>query len=63
MSGIHEKVCVACQSDAEPASAEEIRQFVSETEWSVIEKSGVMQLHRQYEFSNFEKAFIKNFGS
>ena len=36
MSGIHEKVCVACQSDAEPASSEEINQFVSETEWSLI---------------------------
>ena len=58
MSGIHEKVCVACQADAEPASAEEINQFVSETEWSLIEKSGVTQLHRKYNFSNFEKALI-----
>ena len=58
MSGIHEKVCVACQADAEPASAGEINQFVSETEWSLIEKSGVTQLHRKYNFSNFEKALI-----
>ena len=55
MSGIHEKVCVACQSDAEPASSEEINQFVSETEWSLIERSGVTQLHRKYNFSNFYK--------
>ena len=25
MSGIHEKVCVACQSDAEPGSLVEVR--------------------------------------
>ena len=55
MSGIHEKVCVACQSDAEPASAEEINQFVSETEWSLIEQSGVTQLHRKFNFSNLRK--------
>ncbi len=33
MSGIHEKVCIACQADAEPASEEEIQQFVSSTDW------------------------------
>ena len=58
MSGIHEKVCVACQADAEPASADDINQFVSETEWSLIEKGGVTQLYRKYNFSNFEKALI-----
>ena len=58
MSGLHEKVCVACQADAKPASAEEISQFVSKTEWSLIEESNVVQLYRLYNFSNFEKALI-----
>ena len=58
MSGFHEKVCVACQPDAEPASVEEIQQFVSGTEWSLIERIGVTQLFRKYSFPNFEKALI-----
>jgi 4a-hydroxytetrahydrobiopterin dehydratase len=56
LSGIHEKVCVACQPDAEPANVEEIQQFVSDTEWSLIEKSEVTQLYRRYNFPNFAQA-------
>ena len=58
MSGIHEKVCIACQADAEPASEEEIQQFVSSTDWSLVNESGVTQLFRKYNFSDFEKALI-----
>ena len=52
MSGIHEKVCIACQADAEPASEEEIQQFVSSTDWSLINENGVTQLFRKYNFSD-----------
>mgnify|MGYP005733864285 FL=1 len=58
MSGIHEKVCIACQADAEPASEEEIQQFVSSTDWSLINESGVTQLFRKYNFSDFELSLI-----
>ena len=58
MSGIHEKVCIACQADAEPASEEEVQQFVASTDWSLINESGVTQLFRKYNFSDFEKALI-----
>ena len=58
MSGIHEKVCIACQADADPASEEEILQFVSSTDWSLINENGVTQLFRTYNFSDFENALI-----
>ena len=55
---MHEKVCIACQADAEPASAEEIQQFVSSTDWSLINESGVTQLFRKYNFSDFGQIMI-----
>ena len=56
MPQLHEKVCIACLPDAEPASADEIQEFIGNSDWRFIEDDGVPQIFRKYEFDNFEQA-------
>ena len=56
MPQLHEKVCIACLPDAEPASADEIQEFIGNSDWRFIEDDGVPQISRKYEFDNFEQA-------
>ncbi len=56
MPDLHEKVCVACLPDAEPASMDEIQEFVDTSDWQLIEDDGGPQIFRKYEFDNFAQA-------
>ena len=56
MTQLHEKVCIACLPDAEPASADEIQEFIGNSDWRLIEDDGVPQISRKYVFDNFEQA-------
>ena len=41
MSNYSEKVCEACQPDADPATKEEINEFLSEDIKNMVSKSGL----------------------
>ena len=56
MTQLHDKVCIACLHDAEPASADEIQEFIGNSDWRLIEDDGVPQISRKYVFDNFEEA-------
>jgi len=56
MPQLHEKVCIACMPDAEPASVDEIEEFIGTSDWQFIENDGVPQIFRKYKFDNFEQA-------
>ena len=56
MTHLHEKVCIACLPDAEPASADEIQEFIGNSDWRLIEDDGVPQISRKYVFNNFKQA-------
>ena len=56
MSQLHEKVCIACMPNAEPASLDEIEEFISTSDWQFIENDDVPQIFRNYKFDNFEQA-------
>ena len=56
MPDLHEKVCIACLPDAEPASADEIEGFIGNSDWQFIKDDGFPQILRKYKFDNFEQA-------
>ena len=56
MPDLHEKVCVACLPDAQPASVDEIQDFIDTSYWRLIEDDGVPHIVRKYEFHNFVQA-------
>ena len=56
MTQLDERVCIACLPDAEPASANEIQEFIGNSAWRLVEDDGVPQISRKYEFDNFDQA-------
>ena len=56
MPQLHEKICIACMPDAEPASSDEIEEFIATSDWQFIKNDGVPQIFRKYNFDNFEQA-------
>ena len=57
MSDYSEKVCEACQPDADPATKEEINQFLSgNSDWQLIESDAIKKIERTYKFKNFRDA-------
>ena len=58
MPQLHEKVCIACLPDAEPASKAEIQEFIGKSDWQLIKDDGVPQIFRKYKFENFAQALV-----
>ena len=57
MSNFAEKICIACQSDADPATESEVKNFLdNNTDWSLLAVDGVNRIERNYSFNNFEAA-------
>ena len=57
MSDYSEKVCEACQPDADPATIEEINEFLSlNSDWQLIESDAIKKIERTYKFKNFKDA-------
>ena len=57
MSDYSEKVCEACQPDADPATTEEINEFLSgNSDWQLIESDAIKKIERTYKFKNFRDA-------
>ena len=57
MSNYSEKVCEACQPDADPATKEEINEFLSgNSDWQLIESDAIKKIERTYKFKNFKDA-------
>ncbi|MDC3129433.1 4a-hydroxytetrahydrobiopterin dehydratase [Paracoccaceae bacterium] len=57
MTNYSEKICEACQPDADPAKNEEIIEFLSKnSDWSLIESDGAKKIERIYKFKNFGDA-------
>ena len=56
MPDLNEKVCIACLPDAEPASMNEIEEFIGNSDWQFIKDDGFPQILRKYKFDNFEQA-------
>ena len=57
MSDYSEKVCEACQPDADPATKDEINEFLSgNSDWQLIESDAIKKIERTYKFKNFKDA-------
>jgi len=57
MINYSEKICEACQPDADPAKNEEIIEFLSNSpEWSLNQSDGTKKIERVYKFKNFRDA-------
>jgi 4a-hydroxytetrahydrobiopterin dehydratase len=57
MTDLSKQSCEACRADAPPVSDEELQQTMPLIpEWQVISVDGVMQLTRDFSFSNFKLA-------
>ena len=57
MTNYSEKICEACLPDADPATNQEISEFLSNNSaWCLIETSEVKQIERTYKFKNFKDA-------
>ena len=57
------KICVACSADAQPASTNEVNDFLKEyLEWHLATDVSFPQLKREYRFKNFLDAqkFVKS---
>jgi len=53
---VHMK-CVACRSDAPPATVEDIAAWLPQvSEWKIVEREGVPNLERVFKFRNFQQA-------
>ena len=49
MTNYSEKICEACQPDADPATNEEIIEFLSNSpDWSLIQSDKVKKIERVY---------------
>ena len=56
MSDYSEKVCEACQPDADPATKEEINEFLSgNSDWQLTENDAIRKIERTYKFKNFKE--------
>ena len=52
-----QKICIACQPDAEPATQVEIDNFLLESpDWSLNKIDGIKCIKKVYKFGNFEEA-------
>ena len=57
MTNYSEKICEACQPDADPATNEEIVEFLSNSpDWSLIQSDKAKKIERVYKFKNFRDA-------
>ncbi len=57
MSSLHENQCEACRPGAPQVTPEEITQLQPQVpEWSIVERDGIQQLERSYDFKNFREA-------
>lgn len=57
MSGLSKQQCEACRPDAPKVSEAEQQQLLSELDgWLIVDKKGVLQLLKTYEFNNFVDA-------
>ena len=57
MINYSEKICEACLPDADPATNQEISEFLSNnSDWCLDETSEVKKIERTYKFKNFEDA-------
>ena len=57
MTNYSEKICEACQPDADPATNEELSLFLSNnSDWCLIENEHVKKIERTYKFNNFKDA-------
>ena len=54
MTDYSEKICEACQPDADPATNNQLSQFLSNnSEWCLTENDHVKKIERTYKFNNF----------
>ena len=57
MTNYSEKICEACQPDADPATNEEIIEFLSNnSDWSLTQSDDAKKIERIYKFKNFRDA-------
>ena len=57
MFDLSKQSCEACRADAPKVSDEELKTLMPNIpDWSVVVVDGIMQLAREFEFSNFEQA-------
>jgi 4a-hydroxytetrahydrobiopterin dehydratase len=57
MTKFAQKICVACQPDAEPATQEEIDTFlIDNPEWSLVDTDNIKCIQKEYKFEDFEGA-------
>ena len=57
MTKFAQKICVACQPDAEPATQSEIDRFFTDNpEWSLVVTGTVKSIEKVYKFSSFADA-------
>ena len=57
MTEFSQKICVACQPDAEPASAAELADFLAKNpNWALTYRDNVKRIERSYNFKNFQDA-------
>ena len=57
MTNYSEKICEACQPDADPATNVEIIEFLSNSpDWSLNQSDKVKKIERVYKFKNFRDA-------
>ena len=51
--------CVACRKDAPRVTDREVAEFLPQAaQWTIVERDGVKQLERTFEFSNFSDALV-----
>ena len=57
MTELSKQMCEACQIDAPKVSVEEAQVLLKELDgWQIVEKKGVPQLLKTYDFKNFVEA-------
>lgn len=57
MTALTEMTCEACQPGAQPATAEEIEEWLAEIpDWDLIKINDIPRLRRAFRFKNFREA-------
>ncbi len=57
MDNLNQQSCEACRADAPEISDQELKSLMPQIpDWGVVVVDGVMQLRREFDFSNFERA-------
>jgi 4a-hydroxytetrahydrobiopterin dehydratase len=57
MDRLNQQSCEACRADAPEISDQELKSLMPQIpDWGVVVVDGVMQLRREFDFSNFERA-------